>query len=216
MTLDKFITMFLEGQPNGHTPWVRVGSMFRTPVLPPKIDKESLGFADSLKSFIPEKLEEALAAQRQLEELREKRIKLIKEHIHPKDYYFFNELEAATFQEYFYISRWITYWLDLWDLIHGISAEPHKKGWNTEETIQRAKEYPFQDLYQGKLRKSGNRYIGLCPFHDEKHPSFFIFPENRWRCFGACAEGGDSINFAMKSLNLGFVEAVKELAYGHS
>ena len=62
------------------------------------------------------------------------------------------------------------------------------------------------------MKKTGNRYKGLCPFHSEKTPSFFVNPDNNfYHCFG-CGAGGDSINFVMEIENLTFVESVKMLA----
>jgi DNA primase len=63
------------------------------------------------------------------------------------------------------------------------------------------------------LRSSGGTMKGLCPFHDEKTPSFQVTPSRGyWYCFGACAEGGDVIDFMQKIDNLSFVEAVERLA----
>lgn len=63
-----------------------------------------------------------------------------------------------------------------------------------------------------KLRKSGNNYFGLCPFHGEKTPSFSVAPDKQiFHCFG-CSEGGGVISFIMKIENLNFQEAVKFLA----
>jgi DNA primase len=63
------------------------------------------------------------------------------------------------------------------------------------------------------LRNSGGTLKGLCPFHDEKTPSFQVTPSRGyWYCFGACAEGGDVIEFMRKIDNLSFVEAVERLA----
>lgn len=63
-----------------------------------------------------------------------------------------------------------------------------------------------------ELKKSGSRYLGLCPFHREKTPSFFVSAEDRlYYCFG-CHEGGNIINFVEKINNLDFTEAVKFLA----
>ncbi len=53
---------------------------------------------------------------------------------------------------------------------------------------------------------------GLCPFHDERSPSFHVRPQvGRWHCFG-CGEGGDVISFVQKIDGLGFTEAVEYLA----
>ena len=58
----------------------------------------------------------------------------------------------------------------------------------------------------------GGSQKGLCPFHDEKSPSFHVTPARQfWHCFG-CGEGGDVINFLMKIDGLSFVESVERLA----
>jgi len=62
------------------------------------------------------------------------------------------------------------------------------------------------------LKKSGNNYIGLCPFHSEKTPSFTVNKEKQFfHCFG-CGESGDLITFYMKIENLDFKEAIRSLA----
>lgn len=62
------------------------------------------------------------------------------------------------------------------------------------------------------LRRSGNRHIGLCPFHQEKTPSFHVDAENQlYHCFG-CGTGGDVLSFVMKHQNLSFSEAVRFLS----
>ena len=63
------------------------------------------------------------------------------------------------------------------------------------------------------LQRSGRSYKGLCPFHSEKTPSFYVFPDRQsWRCFGACATGGDLFNFIMRAEHLEFAEALRRLA----
>ena len=62
------------------------------------------------------------------------------------------------------------------------------------------------------LRRSGNRHIGLCPFHQEKTPSFQVDADNQlYYCFG-CGTGGDVLSFVMKHQNLTFTDAVKYLS----
>ncbi len=63
------------------------------------------------------------------------------------------------------------------------------------------------------LQRSGRSYKANCPFHQERTPSFHVFPDRQsWRCFGACATGGDAISFVMRAENLEFGEALRQLA----
>lgn len=62
------------------------------------------------------------------------------------------------------------------------------------------------------LRRAGKAYRGLCPFHDERSPSFYVFPDTKtWRCFG-CNEGGDLFTFVAKQQSLDFGEVLRTLA----
>lgn len=63
------------------------------------------------------------------------------------------------------------------------------------------------------LQKSGRSFKGLCPFHTEKTPSFYVFPDRgTWRCFGSCGEGGDIFTFVQKRENSDFRGALRTLA----
>ncbi|MCY4378338.1 MAG: DNA primase [Candidatus Dadabacteria bacterium] len=70
------------------------------------------------------------------------------------------------------------------------------------------------DVIQGfvSLKKSGKNHIGLCPFHDDNNPSMHVNDEKGFfHCF-SCGAGGDVFGFLMRYSNIGFHEALKELA----
>lgn len=66
-----------------------------------------------------------------------------------------------------------------------------------------------------ELRKSGERYLGRCPLHDDKNPSLTVYPEDgRWWCFG-CNLGGDVIDFIEQTMGLDTREAINYLGGGN-
>ena len=85
----------------------------------------------------------------------------------------------------------------------------------TRESVERVKE--ATDIVEvisayTDLRRSGTRFTGLCPFHDERSPSFSVDPADKlYHCFG-CGVGGDVIKFVEEKEGLGFPEAVEALA----
>ena len=88
-----------------------------------------------------------------------------------------------------------------------------------DEEIQRLKrETSVADLARARgvvLTKSGEDFIGLCPFHDDREPSMIITPSsNLWHCLGACQAGGSVIDFVMRSHNVSFRHAVEVLQRG--
>src|SRR5215213_677455 len=85
----------------------------------------------------------------------------------------------------------------------------------TKDTIDRVREaVDMVELVAQKtdLRRSGTRWSGLCPFHDERTPSFSVNPDTKlYYCFG-CGEGGDVFKFVQQTEALDFQEAVELLA----
>ena len=85
----------------------------------------------------------------------------------------------------------------------------------SEEIIQKIKEQnDIVDIISEtvKLKKTGRSFSGLCPFHNEKSPSFSVSQEKQiYKCFG-CGEAGNVISFVMKTKNMQFLEAVRYLA----
>lgn len=66
--------------------------------------------------------------------------------------------------------------------------------------------------YVSSLKRSGKNWVGLCPFHNDKHPSMNVSPElGIFKCF-SCGEGGDIIGFVQKIENVSFTESVELLA----
>lgn len=85
----------------------------------------------------------------------------------------------------------------------------------SEEIIERIKqENDIVDIVSEnvRLKRSGRNYMGLCPFHNDKSPSFSVSQDKQiYKCF-SCGEAGNVITFIMKQKNMNFVEAVKHLA----
>lgn len=85
----------------------------------------------------------------------------------------------------------------------------------SEDVVQKVKE--ASDIVDVigetvKLKRAGKYYVGLCPFHSEKSPSFTVTPDKQiYKCFG-CGEAGNVISFIMKARNVSFTDAVEVLA----
>ena len=85
----------------------------------------------------------------------------------------------------------------------------------SKEEIEKVKQaYDLKaviESYGVTLKKKGSNYVGLCPFHKEKAPSFTVNPKtNLYHCFG-CNAGGDVIGFICKKDDITFREAIEKL-----
>ena len=85
----------------------------------------------------------------------------------------------------------------------------------SEEIIERIKqEKDIVDIISESVRlnRTGRNFVGLCPFHNDKNPSFSVSQEKQiYKCF-SCGEAGNVVTFVMKQMNMNYVEALKYLA----
>lgn len=96
---------------------------------------------------------------------------------------------------------------------HLLNPSPINSSRVTEDQIERVRRFPILQLYAfEKIKRSGQRYQALCPFHTEKSGSFIIYPNNSYHCFGCQANGQDAIAFLMALEDLSFPVAVARLA----
>jgi hypothetical protein len=82
----------------------------------------------------------------------------------------------------------------------------------TAEEVKAA--VPMERLLEGdgrELRRSGPNRVCRCPLHDERDPSFTLYPDGRWYCYG-CGQGGDVFNYMMERDGITFPEAKAKLA----
>lgn len=82
-----------------------------------------------------------------------------------------------------------------------------------QEKVEIARRYPIEALARSKLemKQSGRNLTSLCPFHNERRSSFYIYPEtNTYHCFG-CQENGDAIKLARHLYGISFQEAIQML-----
>ena len=77
--------------------------------------------------------------------------------------------------------------------------------------IEDARNRPIVEFLEGRVRHVGNRSSAPCPFHEDKNPSFVVYDDNSWHCFGCSKHGNNAIDFVMQKDGLSFREAVRAL-----
>lgn len=90
---------------------------------------------------------------------------------------------------------------------------PKTQKYIRQNEVETARQYPIYEMARSRLelRKCGNKFSSLCPFHEEKRASFYIYSEtNTYHCFG-CQANGDIINLTMHLYGVSFPEAIKML-----
>ncbi|MHB1042357.1 MAG: CHC2 zinc finger domain-containing protein [Eubacteriales bacterium] len=68
------------------------------------------------------------------------------------------------------------------------------------------------ECYGIDVRRKCLRHVGACPFHNDKNPSFVVFPDGGWKCFGCGAAGGDAISLVAKILKISQYSAAVKIA----
>lgn len=178
---------------------------------PKMTDSEWLAIFPESIEVIPEKIKEWSDRRKEIEDQLKERLKVLKSNSKNEfDYWFGKE------------------WLKETLLEEMIEAEKHIKRLKSflpsnkspsyeyklsQESIDKAKLVRIVDLisHDLHLKKHGKNYFALCPFHEERTPSFCIYPEsNNFYCYG-CNQSGDVIKYAMLTNNLNFKQAVKWL-----
>lgn len=194
--------------------WIFHGRYFKHYRYPKKISNDEIEtYKDGLTEIIPDKLREILDRSNELKVNRDAGLEIISKRTAPEsmERLFLSTFIFCEYAEYFVVQKWLKYWLSVWEKIQPQSSRiQHTFEKRNELNLERAKETRIEDIYEGQLRHNGSRFSGLCPFHEEKSPSFFIFPNNHYHCFG-CQAHGDVIDFVMKTKSLSFVEAVNSL-----
>lgn len=177
--------------------------------LPRFTDRELLQTFPEAKEIIPKKIAEWEIKRTEFSDIVRKKLTLIKYKITDEfSRWFWREwVKVNEGQELLKIDKHITRLKRLLRIAKGQTP----KGQLTDEQIKEALTVPIESLINHSLRKCGKALIGLCPFHNEKHPSFYIYPEtNSFWCYG-CNQGGNVINFARLLYGYSFKEAVEFL-----
>lgn len=79
-----------------------------------------------------------------------------------------------------------------------------------DRDIEQARTVPIETLLEARVRHVGGRAITLCPFHTEKTPSFTVYADNSFHCFGCGKHGNNAIDFVMAD-GTSFIDAVRRL-----
>lgn len=181
---------------------------------PPKFtDKELLEIFPEAKDIIPLKIKECKLAIRE----KEREIQSTLKGIYSLRADSFSEFFAEEVIKIFVMPELALLEKNLFRLkrFEYLSKPTSKinKRFEFEEKIEIARRFPIEELARSKLelRQVGRNFISLCPLHNEKTPSFYVYPEtNSFYCFG-CNQGNDVINLAMALYGLTFKEAVEML-----
>ena len=140
----------------------------------PSTDKEWLDIFPEAKKIIPKKIAEYEETKKALLEVIKQKIQIIKDKSVPENQWFWREwVKVNEVEDLVKIERQIT----KLKIMKSVSNGRVLKGQITDEDIKKAKLMPIENIINKPLKRMGKKLITCCPFHDEKHPSFYIYPE---------------------------------------
>jgi len=172
--------------------------------------KELMQIFPEAMRIVPEKIKEWQEEKEKVSSVAMEKLRIIKESSADEFSKWFYERIVEMFegQELADITRRINF-------LKSLLPQENHKNWGRREfesMLERARAYPIINVAENagmRLRPSGKRFVSLCPFHNEKTPSFMLYSEtNTFYCFG-CNEFGDVIKLTMQIYGINFVDAVK-------
>ncbi len=169
-------------------------------------EKDLLEIFPEAKEIVPNKIEEFEAKKEYLLEIIREKLRIIK-------YAELDDFSRFFWREYVKIfdgKNLLVIKENIARLSRMIS-DKKVTGIISENNIESALQFPIEKLINQPLKKYGNKLKGSCPLHNEKTPSFYVYPEsNSFYCFG-CKQGGNNINLIRLLYNYSFKEAVKHI-----
>lgn len=180
--------------------------------------KELLGLFPETKEIISQKIKESKLEMKSILKIANEMYELIGVKVKDKFSNWFwkttvNWIYGVKSPRYLEIKKHMKMLYGQIDLFNNHSK--NTSGKILDETKQKALSVPIETLVpeSTKLRRSGSNLVGLCCFHQEKHPSFYIYTNNRFHCFG-CGASGDVIDFIKRLYNFSFRETINYLIGG--
>jgi len=180
------------------------------------MDEELLKIFPEAKRIIPEKVKKLRQEQKESTDVISKDLQLIGEKVKDE----FSQQFWKEWVKYSQVSllNEVDKQLSRFYRLQWVSQErknyKRSKSHISEEDIQQARKASIEDIaipHLEQVRKVGENYIALCPFHQEKRPSFYLYiGSNSYHCYG-CGAHGDVINLIMELHNLTFLQAVRFL-----
>lgn len=174
-------------------------------------NQELLATFPEAKQIIPEKIKEWKAVKAEIVKVVKQKLKIIKQKSAPQNQWFWRDLvKFMDMPAIVEVDKHINRLIMLKNLAEN---KPVPKGWLTPHHVEQARTVPVAEIAaeHTKLRRSGKTFVGLCPLHKEKTPSFTVYSQNNsWHCFG-CNKHGDGIQLIRELLGLSFIEAVRSL-----